>query len=70
MCLGVPMKIMKIDGKRAEVRSQQMVRVIGIELLKKVEVGDYVIVHAGFAIERLDPRRAKETLDIIKEMSL
>ena len=68
MCLGIPMKIMDKKGDRARVSSGGTSREISIGLLKNVGIGDYVIVHAGFAIERIDERRAKETLDILKEM--
>lgn len=69
MCLGVPMRVVGKKGDRAEVRSDRTTREIGLALLKDVRIGDYVIVHAGFAIEKVDEKRAKETLDIIREMS-
>jgi hydrogenase expression/formation protein HypC len=68
MCLGIPMKVINKKGDRAEVRSGGTGREISIGLLKDVNVGDYVIVHAGFAIERLDEKRAKETLELLREM--
>ena len=68
MCLGIPMKVISKKGDRAEVMSGGTGRQISIGLLKGVNIGDYVIVHAGFAIEKVDERRAKETLDILKEM--
>ena len=68
MCLGIPMKILKKSGDSAEVKSGATSREINIGLLKNVRVGDYVIVHAGFAIEKLDEKRAKETLEILREM--
>ncbi len=70
MCLGLPMKVVSRDGDRAVVKSDKTSREISLGLLKNVHIGDYVIVHAGFAIERLDRRRAKETLDIIREIRL
>ena len=68
MCLGIPMKVKKIEGDFAHVESGRLIRTINIQMMPQVKVGDYVIVHAGFAIERLDEKRAKETLDIFKEM--
>ena len=62
------MKILSIKGDRAEVSSGRVSREINIGLLKDVNIGDYVIVHAGFAIEKLDEERAKETLEILREM--
>jgi hydrogenase expression/formation protein HypC len=68
MCLGIPMKILSKRGDKAEVRSGRTSREISIGLLKGVNVGDFVIVHAGFAIEKIDEERAKETLEILREM--
>ena len=70
MCLGVPMKIIDKKGDKALVSSGGTSREISIGLLKDVSVGDYVIVHAGFAIEKIDQKRAKETLNILREMQL
>ncbi|MDR3580920.1 MAG: HypC/HybG/HupF family hydrogenase formation chaperone [Oryzomonas sp.] len=69
MCLGVPMKILSRDGDNivAEVdgvRKEASVMLLGEE----VGVGDYVIVHAGFAISRLDEEYAEETLRMMKEV--
>lgn len=68
MCLGVPMKIVNKNGDKAEVKSGRTGREISIALLQDVDIGDYVIVHAGFAIEKIDEKLAKETLEILKEM--
>lgn len=69
MCLGVPMKILSRDGDSivAEVdgvRKEASVMLLGEE----VAVGDYVIVHAGFAISRLDEAYAEETIRMMKEV--
>jgi hydrogenase expression/formation protein HypC len=69
MCLGVPMKILSRDGDSivAEVdgvRKEASVMLLGEE----VAVGDYVIVHAGFAISRLDEAYAEETIRLMKEV--
>lgn len=68
MCLAIPMKIVKIEKEFAEVETSGLRRTINIQMLKHPKIGDFVLVHAGFAIEKLDPRRAKETLDLVKEM--
>ncbi|MDP2921437.1 MAG: HypC/HybG/HupF family hydrogenase formation chaperone [Candidatus Omnitrophota bacterium] len=68
MCLAIPMKILKIEGDRAVVSSGGVRRSIGISFLKNPRVGDYVIVHAGFAIEKLDTKRAEETLKLLEEI--
>ena len=68
MCLGIPMKILSKNGERAVVALGGMKREINIALIGDAKAGDYVIVHAGFAIEKLDEKRAKETLDILKQL--
>jgi hydrogenase expression/formation protein HypC len=67
MCLAIPMKIKSIDGGFAEVESGSLIRKVNVQMLAKAVPGDYVLVHAGFAIEIVDPQRAKETLKIISE---
>ncbi|MEK6732861.1 MAG: HypC/HybG/HupF family hydrogenase formation chaperone [Candidatus Omnitrophota bacterium] len=62
------MKILKIEGDKAIVSSSGVHRNIGISFVKNVKPGDYVIVHAGFAIEKLDPAKAKETLKLLEEI--
>jgi len=68
MCLAIPMKVKKVKGDFAEVESGGLMRSINIQMLPCVRTGDYVLVHAGFAIERLDPDKAKETLRLINEI--
>jgi len=68
MCLGIPMKVKKIKGDFAEVESGRLIRTINIQMLPNIKLGDYVIVHAGFAIQKLDPEKAKETLRLIDEI--
>ncbi len=68
MCLAIPMKILKIEGDRAVVSSGGVQRNIGINFLKNPKIGDYVIVHAGFAIEKLDTVKAEETLRLLEEI--
>jgi hydrogenase expression/formation protein HypC len=68
MCLGIPMKIKKIKGDFAEVECGRLIRTVNIQMLTSVRVEDYVIVHAGFAIQKVDPDKAKETLRLIDEI--
>ena len=68
MCLAIPMKVKKIKGEFAEVAAGRLTRTINIQMLPASKVGDYVMVHAGFAIERLDPQRAEETLKLLDEV--
>lgn len=68
MCLGIPMKIRSIRRDFAEVESGRLIRTVNIQMMPHLKIGDYVIVHAGFAIQKLDPQKAKETLRIIDEI--
>lgn len=68
MCLGIPMKIKSIKGEFAEVEVGRLKRTINIQMLPSAKTGDYVIVHAGFAIQKVNLQKAKETLNMIKEI--
>jgi hydrogenase expression/formation protein HypC len=62
------MQICEIDGNVAKAVLSGTTRLIYLDVLdEEAQVGDYVIVHAGFAIHKLDEREAKETLDLFKE---
>ncbi|MEK6759950.1 MAG: HypC/HybG/HupF family hydrogenase formation chaperone [Deltaproteobacteria bacterium] len=67
MCLGIPAKIISVDGPFAKVEIGGTKKDCSIELMREASIGDYVIVHAGFAIERLDTEKAEETLRLIAE---
>jgi hydrogenase expression/formation protein HypC len=66
MCLAVPMKIISINDDEATVEIEGIKRTVGIQLVNDVKPGEYVIVHAGFAIEKLDEQSAQETLELLK----
>ncbi len=68
MCLAIPMKIKKINGDFAEVETGGLVRTVNVQMVGGLKKGDYLIIHAGFAIEKVDPRRAKETLSLWHEI--
>lgn len=68
MCLAVPGKIVEVRGNTALVDIEGVVREANISLLPGVKAGDYVIVHAGFAMEKYDEEDAKETLKLLREM--
>ncbi|MBU1086610.1 MAG: HypC/HybG/HupF family hydrogenase formation chaperone [Candidatus Omnitrophica bacterium] len=68
MCIGIPVKIKKINGLTAIASAGGAERIIGIDLTPDVKVGDYVLLHAGFAIEKIDEADAKETLRLLEEM--
>ena len=68
MCLAIPMKIRKVNGGFAEVEADQLRRTVNIQLLSSVKIGDFVIVHAGFAIQKLDLKTAKENIRLMHEI--
>ncbi len=69
MCLGVPMKIVSKDGDNIVAEVDGVQKEASVMLLgEEVAIGDYVIVHAGFAISRLDEEYATETLRLMREI--
>ena len=67
MCLAIPSKITKIENNMATIDVEGVQREASLLLLEDARVGDYVIVHAGFAISKLDEAAARETLDLLRE---
>lgn len=68
MCLGIPAKIMQIDGEYAEANINGATIKVGIQLLDNVKIGDYVLIHTGYALEKLSEEEALETLKTLKEL--
>jgi hydrogenase expression/formation protein HypC len=62
------MKIKAVKGDFAEVASGRLRRTVNIQMLPYSKPGDYVLVHAGFAIQKVDPQEAEETLRLIDEI--
>lgn len=69
MCLAVPMKVVRVRGDRATAVVDDVEREIGTALVPDVAVGDFVIVHAGFAIQKLSESEAEETLELFRQMA-
>ncbi|MDJ0830440.1 MAG: HypC/HybG/HupF family hydrogenase formation chaperone [Desulfobacterales bacterium] len=67
MCLAIPSQITKIENEIATIDVDGVQRQASLLLLEDAAVGDYVIVHAGFAIKQIDESAAKETLTLLKE---
>ncbi len=68
MCLAVPLKITEIEGNNAVAARDGVSRRIRTDFIKDPRVGDYVLVHAGFAIERMDPKAAEESRELAAEV--
>ena len=69
MCLAVPALVQSIDGDYAQVDFGGASKKVCVTLLPELEVGEYVIVHTGYAIEKLKPEEAKKTLALFEEMA-
>jgi hydrogenase expression/formation protein HypC len=71
MCLGIPSKIVEIDAALKTGRVDHLGTKVAADfaLLDDPRVGDWVILHAGFAISRLDDEEAKKTLDLLREVA-
>jgi len=69
MCLAIPMKVIKIQDNVAEADVGGVIYRANLDLLSGIKIGDYIIVHAGFAIGKLDVAAALETLGIWNEIS-
>ena len=69
MCLAIPAEIVQIEDEMAVVRVGDTLRKASLMLLPEVAVGDYVIVHAGFALHRVDPEEARESLRLLLELA-
>ena len=68
MCLAIPGKVKKIfDDNTAEIEIGGIIKRASLELIPQVSVGDYVLLHAGFAIEKVDPDAARDTLKVLEE---
>ncbi len=67
MCLGVPMQVKTIENEVAICEIDGVQREASLMMLDDVMVGDYVLIHAGFAIEKIDDHEAQLTLKALRE---
>ena len=68
MCLAVPLKLVEINGKDAVGEALGMRRAVRVDFIPDPKIGDYVMVHAGFAIERLPEEQAMDDLETWEEL--
>ncbi|WP_294160331.1 HypC/HybG/HupF family hydrogenase formation chaperone [uncultured Selenomonas sp.] len=68
MCLAVPAKIIEIKDLLAKVELSGVTKDVSLMLLPEAQVGDYVLVHAGFAMQKVDEKDAEETYALLNEM--
>lgn len=69
MCLAIPAKVITIEGSTARVVIEDVEYKASLLLLDDVKPGDFVLLHAGFAIEKIDPAEAFETMRLLQEIS-
>lgn len=69
MCLAIPMRVLSIEGPRAVVEQGGARRTIATGLLDEVKEGDYVLVHAGYAIAHVDEEEARRTLELVEQLA-
>lgn len=68
MCLAIPLEIVELSGNQAVGERSGVRRSIRVDFIPDAKIGDYVMVHAGFAIERLSPEQAKQDLEAADEV--
>ncbi len=68
MCLAMPMKISKIEGTLAKCESGGLTQDIRIDFITDARPGDYVMVHAGFAIEKMSEKEALANMELLEEI--
>ncbi len=68
MCLAVPALVKTIDGIQADVDIDGISRRISIHLTPEVGIGNYILLHAGFAIKVIDQQEAEETLGLLRQI--
>ncbi len=69
MCLAIPARIVSKDGETARIEKDGVAFDVNLSLLPEARVGDYVLVHAGFALSVLPPEEARESLAIFAEIA-
>ena len=67
MCLAVPLKFVSVEGNQAVGEAAGLTQKLRVDFLPGIRPGDYVMVHAGFAIEQLSEQQARENLACIQE---
>ena len=68
MCLAIPMQVVSIDGETAICEIDGVKREASLMLVEDVQIGDFVLIHAGFAMEKLDQADAEATLELFRQI--
>jgi hydrogenase expression/formation protein HypC len=70
MCLAIPMKLVAVEGNSGRVLEGGVQREVRLDLVEEPEVGQYLLIHAGYAIQVLDEQEARQTLELIRQVYL
>ncbi|MFA8436056.1 MAG: HypC/HybG/HupF family hydrogenase formation chaperone [Marinifilaceae bacterium] len=68
MCLSIPAKVISIEGEKAKVSIGNTISEASLQLVENVQIGDFVLLHTGFAIEVIDEKQAMETINLLNEV--
>lgn len=68
MCLSIPGKVIEIEGNMAKASVGGTIVKAGLHLVDDVKVGDYILIHTGFALQKISEEEALETLKLIREL--
>jgi hydrogenase expression/formation protein HypC len=68
MCLAIPAKVIKVEGSKALVVIEDVEYTASLLLIEDVKPGDFILLHAGFAIEKVDPEEVAETMRLLLEI--
>ena len=68
MCLAIPARVVAINGDMATAQMEGVSVEACIIMLPEVKIGDYILIHAGYALQRLDEEEAQITLDYLRQM--
>jgi len=69
MCLGIPGKVLEIEKNVAKVDVGGLLRDVSLDLCPDVSIGEYVLIHTGFAIQKVDEEEAMETLELLRQLA-
>jgi hydrogenase expression/formation protein HypC len=69
MCLSIPAKVVDIKGNMADVSVGGTIFKAGLQMIENVKIGDYILLHTGFAIQKISEEEALQTLRILNEMN-
>ena len=67
MCLSIPAQVISIEGDVAQASVGGTIVTAGLQLVEDVKIGDYILIHTGFALQKISEEEAQETLQTIKE---